>query len=109
MQDVLVMAGQKNAKAENICLNVIGRYGLEIDMQENNFSISSSPVISSLLHSNNSNYSIQKDINNGSQRNQIDYIINKRRWKSSATTAKTWAEANYITDYKLMCKFQVVE
>ena len=44
----------------------------------------------------------------GTYRNQIDYIIGRKRWKSSIVTVKTWPGADCGTDHELlMCKFRM--
>lgn len=41
-------------------------------------------------------------------KDQIDYIVGTRRWKSSVTATKTWPEAEFEMCHELFkCNFQV--
>ena len=112
-QDALILLGDWNAKVgKGREREVVGQYGLgnrnETGERLIDFCEYNSFYIVNTFYNQPNRRLYTWTSPDGTYRNQIDYIIGRKRWKSSIVTAKTWPGADCGTDHELlMCKFRM--
>ena len=112
-QDVLIVMGDWNAKVGNKEeAPVVGKYGLgnrnEAGERLLEFCKTNNLFISNTFFQQHKRRLYTWTSPNGIYKNQIDYICENQRWKSSITSTKTKPGADCGTDHQLLlCKFKL--
>ncbi|XP_061463080.1 craniofacial development protein 2-like isoform X1 [Rhineura floridana] len=106
-QDVLIIMGDWNATVGNREeLGIVGRWGLgyrnEAGERLVQFCEANNLFIANTCFQQPKRRLYTWTSPNGQYRNQIDYIIGRRRWKSSILSAKTRPGSECGTDHKLL-------
>ena len=107
-RDILVTIGDFNAKAGGQCTNknVMGNYGLGEQNERGelliDFCQENGLMILNTLFKQHPRRLYTWSSPDGSYRNQIDYILVQKRWRSSFTSAKTYPGADCGSDHQLL-------